>query len=57
MSHVKKFDARTDDCNTQRGKTCSQSIFGELHLTALVKFRQMKTVLDISPIYGYLEPF
>jgi hypothetical protein len=45
MSHVKKFDTRTDDCNTQRGKTCSQSIVGELHLTALVKFRQMNRAM------------
>jgi hypothetical protein len=31
------IDTHADDYNSQHGKTCSQSIGGELHLTDLIK--------------------
>jgi len=36
-SHVKNFVTQADDSNSNNGKTCSQSIVGELHLTYLIK--------------------
>jgi hypothetical protein len=36
-SHDKIFDTHADDYNSQHGKTISQSIVGELHLTILNK--------------------
>ena len=44
------IDTHADDYNSQHGKTCSQSIVGELHLTTLIKFRQMKKITNISLI-------
>ena len=31
------IDTHADDYNSQHGKTCSQIIVGELHLTELIK--------------------
>ena len=36
-SHDNTIDTHADDYNSQHGKTCSQRIVGELHLTALIK--------------------
>jgi hypothetical protein len=32
------IDTHVDDYNSQHGKTCRKNIFGELHLTDLIKF-------------------
>ena len=36
-SHDQNLDTHADDYNSQHGKTCSQRIVGELHLTYLIK--------------------